>query len=361
MQTKDKSQSPTASKKVTKFASQPAATTKKSEPKDTTQKKTTREEKLLTQIKTEKFNVESILETIKPKKALSSYLYFVRHITKDEAFIGQRATEVCRKAGEQWKKLNEKEKLPFVKKAEKDVKRREREMKQFEKLGHFIDEDGIKSTELAMQKRLFKKHITTPKRVKRPFCIFVKQRFEAKKAAIHEDAKATEVIKELTLDWGKLSEREREPFVKAMDADRKRYENELKQLVLQGYFINEKGVKSKNKKTKRPASAEVKAESPVKVEKTPNKILKEKSAAKKVAKTEKPVKTLVKDDKVPKIPNFKVENSSKPVIDLCERALKLCLKAFEKVKTEQAAVKAAKKRFKEHLADMKPSVKRQRK
>ena len=44
--------------------------------------------------------------------------------------------------------MSEEEKKPFILQSEQDRKRFEKEMSEFEKLGYFTDQNGVKSTDL---------------------------------------------------------------------------------------------------------------------------------------------------------------------------------------------------------------------
>jgi hypothetical protein len=46
--------------------------------------------------------------------------------------------------------------------------RHEKEKNDFNKLGYFIDSDGIKSTDLMLSNPKFKKDVVLPKNIKRP-------------------------------------------------------------------------------------------------------------------------------------------------------------------------------------------------
>lgn len=47
-------------------------------------------------------------------------------------------------------------------------------MNEFKAKGFFVDEDGVKSTELAIKKGKFKKHITQPNKVRTALNFFSK-------------------------------------------------------------------------------------------------------------------------------------------------------------------------------------------
>lgn len=51
--------------------------------------------------------------------------------------------------GEQWGKLTDEEKKPYIEMNAKDIQRYERECNQLKELGYFTNSDGVKSTMLS--------------------------------------------------------------------------------------------------------------------------------------------------------------------------------------------------------------------
>ena len=204
------------------------------------------------------FAIESILEPVKPKRACSGYLFFAKQFmidahSKAESTTIADAQEFVKAAGQKWNTLTEKQKQPYLKQAEKDQKRFEREQAQFEKNGCFLNADGVKSTELAMLKRNFKPNVTTPKKLKSPYQIFIKksfaEKYQAKLTAAAEPSGTKlgqQVIKELAAEWSTLSDKKKAAFKKIAESDQHRYDREMQQLLTQGFFIREDGTKTQN-------------------------------------------------------------------------------------------------------------------
>jgi hypothetical protein len=71
----------------------------------------------------------------------------------------QKPTDLMKNAGEQWSAMDEKQKLPYFKLSEKDKVRFDKEMADIDKKGYFVNEDGVKSTELRIQKPKFKSSV----------------------------------------------------------------------------------------------------------------------------------------------------------------------------------------------------------
>jgi len=73
-----------------------------------------------------------------PKKALSAYMFFCkdhREEAKSKLEKGAAVTEIAKKLGKMWKKLDNEDKKKFEKKHEKDKERYEKEMKKYKKKG----------------------------------------------------------------------------------------------------------------------------------------------------------------------------------------------------------------------------------
>lgn len=202
-----------------------------------------------------KFAVESILEPVVPKKARSAYQIYMS--IKLRGFDGHKdlVTDAMTTAGHEWSKMTDKERTPYMKQAEKDLRRHERERKQFEKKGFFVNEDGVKSTELAMLKRSFKPYVTTPKHLRTPYCFFIKQHFAAKKQVMPAEARLPEISQALAKDWALMTVEAKATYVKLAEADQARYDGEMQELLAKGYFVREDGTKSQNKPEKSRASS----------------------------------------------------------------------------------------------------------
>jgi len=99
-----------------------------------------------------------------------------------------------------WKSLKEEDKKPFIQLSEQDKKRHEKEMNDFDKLGYFIDSDGVKSTDLMLSNPKFKKHVVMPKLVKRPQIFFYAQQYKTIKQK-YPDMKITEICKHIFELW----------------------------------------------------------------------------------------------------------------------------------------------------------------
>lgn len=75
-----------------------------------------------------KFNIDNIIEPVRPSKPMTSYMFFANQMRTDrDPSVKFDVSEQSKKAAEQWKQLSDKEKEPFVKLNEADKKRFEEE------------------------------------------------------------------------------------------------------------------------------------------------------------------------------------------------------------------------------------------
>ena len=56
----------------------------------------------------------------KPKKAMTAFFFFLNEKRPGLMQEGLKITEVTKKAGEEWRSLNDEQKLPYAKKNEED-------------------------------------------------------------------------------------------------------------------------------------------------------------------------------------------------------------------------------------------------
>ena len=123
-------------------------------------------------------------------------------------------------------------------------------MNQLEQFGYFINQDGVKSTDLALTARLFKPNVEVPKKRINGYALYVKELFPKKKAKLGKETKTTEVLAALSHDWTELSSKKKAQYTKLALADQTRYDREMQELLTQGYFVREDGTRSQNKPIK---------------------------------------------------------------------------------------------------------------
>lgn len=209
-----------------------------------------------------KFNIDSIIEPVKPSKPMSAYMFYVKQIMDDrDMTVKAVVTEISHKAGEQWKAMGDKEKEPFKKLNESDKKRYEDEVAQFEAKGFFVNKDGVSSLDLAMSNPKFKPEVVQPKRVSTPYQCYMKSQYNSIQADLKKENPAAtmlDVSSKISELWSNMDDKQRRPFVAMSEKDRERYDAQIKELLTKGYFVNEQGVKSSDlkKKVKRSKKAE---------------------------------------------------------------------------------------------------------
>ena len=202
------------------------------------------------------FALSEIMESSKPKKASSAWMFFVRSIfeKRDGSESPAKVTTITTQASEKWKAMSDEEKHPFKMLAEADQKRHQREMQEFEKNGYFVNQDGVKSTDASvlLVKPKFKDHVVTPKSAKTPYVIYFSAKMECFKKETPKDSKlvVTDLTRKIAATWKELSDTKKKPFVKLAEKDRERFDREFNQLISQGYFITQDGQKSTDLKKK---------------------------------------------------------------------------------------------------------------
>lgn len=75
-----------------------------------------------------------------------------------------------------------------------------------------------------MLKRSFKKNIMTPKKLRTPYALFIKQNFATKKSMMSADAKLTDISQELAKDWANMSDKSKAKYHKAVEFDQTRFD-----------------------------------------------------------------------------------------------------------------------------------------
>lgn len=141
-----------------------------------------------------------------------------------------KITDRITKCSEVWKLMPEDQKKKFHDQAQADKERYDRECEQLDKQGFFINSDGVKSTDIKPPLKMFAKDVVLPKKVRSPFCFFVKLN-EAKIRAANPDLKNFVEISRAKFEaWCKLTEKEKEPYLAMREQDKQRYERERDQL-----------------------------------------------------------------------------------------------------------------------------------
>ena len=160
-----------------------------------------------------------------PKGAKNSYIFFCNEVRSDvkEENPEMKATEITKKMGEMWKELSDKKKVKYQKMADKDKTRYAEEMSSYE------PKEGFKNPK-EKSKKAKKAESTVPKRGRSAYIFFcVEKREEVKKK--NPKISNTEILSEMGKMWKSLSEKKKKPYVEMAEADKKRYEEEMKHYV----------------------------------------------------------------------------------------------------------------------------------
>lgn len=183
---------------------------------------------------TNKFNIDNIIEPVKPSKSLTTYMFFANQVRADrDMSVKCDVGELMKKASAEWKQLTDKDKEPYVKLNEADKKRYENEMRQFEARGYFINKDGVSSLDLALRNPKFKPDVVTPKRISTSYQCFMKTQFDIIKADVlreNLDAKLPDVSAKISELWSAMSDKQKQPYIDQQDKDRERFEGQLQEL-----------------------------------------------------------------------------------------------------------------------------------
>ena len=122
-------------------------------------------------------------------------------------------------------------------------------MEQFETKGYFINKDGAKNTDLMLSKPKFHENVVVPKQVRSPYIYFFKEQYDQVKQN-YPNLKVMEYALKISEMWKTLSDSEKSEYFKKNVNDKLRYQNEMQQLLTQGYFVNQDGTKSTDLKKK---------------------------------------------------------------------------------------------------------------
>lgn len=154
-----------------------------------------------------------------PKRSKSSYLYFCSE-NRDNVIkeLGKeaKATEITRVLGLKWKELKEdKSRIndlkKFEKMAEEDKQRYQNEMLNYQPSEEFVSK---------------KLKGTGPKKPKSAYLYFCEEHRETVRVELGDNAKATEVTKELGIRWTRAKENnEVEKYTKLAEKDKTNYDN----------------------------------------------------------------------------------------------------------------------------------------
>jgi Zn/Cd-binding protein ZinT len=116
-------------------------------------------------------------------------------------------------------------------------------MEQLETHGYFVNASGEKSTDLVLKNPQFHDHVIQPKKPRTSYIFFFKEESNKQKSK-DPSLKTTEIAKICGSIWKDLSQDDIVRFQQMSEEDHSRYENEKRQLLTVGYFINSQGVKS---------------------------------------------------------------------------------------------------------------------
>ena len=158
-------------------------------------------------------------------------------------------TQITIKISEEWKLMTDQQKRKYFKMSQEDKERFEKETEQLNRLGYFVDSNGVKSTDIKPDLKMFSSCTVKPKRNLSALCFYVKLN-ETKLREEFPNLSFKELSEVRHKRWFKLSAEDRQPYIQMAEKDKVRKEQEREQLLTQGYFIDQNGVKSTELKFK---------------------------------------------------------------------------------------------------------------
>jgi len=155
-----------------------------------------------------------------PKGAKNAYIFFCNdaraEVKKENPEM--KSTEIVKKMGEMWKEISTKKKAVYQEMASDDKKRYAEEIEGYE------PKDGFKSP-----KKTKKEKSDAPKRARSAYIFFcTEKREEVKK---NPKISNSDILSELGKMWKASNDKKKKPFAEMAAADKKRYEEEMKNYV----------------------------------------------------------------------------------------------------------------------------------
>ena len=160
-----------------------------------------------------------------PKGSKNSYIFFCNDVRSDvkEENPELKATEITKKMGEMWREMSDKKKIKYQKMADEDKTRYAEEMSSYE------PKEGFKNPK-EKSKKAKKAESTVPKRGRSAYIFFCGEKREEVKQK-NPKISNTEILSEMGKMWKVLNDKKKKPYVEMAEADKKRYEEEMKNYV----------------------------------------------------------------------------------------------------------------------------------
>merc|ERR1719384_2437797 len=140
-----------------------------------------------------------------------------------DATVGQ----IGKLLGKMWKKVSEDDRAPFEKKAAAAKASYTTKREKYEKsAGYTKHQMRMLAWKIHETKKPFKKDENAPKKATSAYMLYAAS-VRAKILKENPDMEVTEVMKEQSVWWKGLSDKERAPWVAKAEADKKKYQNKL--------------------------------------------------------------------------------------------------------------------------------------
>lgn len=161
----------------------------------------------------------------KPKGAKSAYTYFTDELRERRRANGEAydISTVSKDSSDKWKEMDEDDRKPYAKLAEKDKKRHLKEMESY------IPPSDSDSEDERPKKKKKKKDPNAPKRNQSAYFLFSNQNREKVKKELLPGAKITEIASALGSKWREMSDSDKVPYEKLAAKDKERYQKEMEE------------------------------------------------------------------------------------------------------------------------------------
>lgn len=122
--------------------------------------------------------------------------------------------------------MTDEAKKKYIKMAEDDKKRFEKETEQMQKLGYFINKDGVKSTSILPEIKNFPADTVLPDKSKSAYN-FYSSHCHKEFMAANPGIKVTDIMKKKSEAWNCMKDAQKKQFEDMSTLDKARYEAEL--------------------------------------------------------------------------------------------------------------------------------------
>jgi len=160
----------------------------------------------------------------KPKGAKSAYTYFTEEIREEKKANGEAYDigTISKESSDKWKTMDEDDRKPYAKLAEKDKKRHLKEMESY-----VPPSDSDSEDEAPKKKKKKMKDPNAPKRNQSAYFLFSNKNRETVKQELGGTTKITEIASALGARWRGMTDKDKEPYEALAKKDKERYQKDM--------------------------------------------------------------------------------------------------------------------------------------